>query len=119
MNDSNSTQRRVVRVLLLSELERVTAGMVADRLHVSGSTLRRHLHAEGTCYQELLDAVRQHRCEKVLARRWLPGKSLAAELGFREPNSFYRAFQKWTGKSYTQYKRELHQKPLNPVPVVG
>ncbi|MCZ6829214.1 MAG: helix-turn-helix domain-containing protein, partial [Gammaproteobacteria bacterium] len=57
--------------------------------------------------QQLLDAVRQHRCERTLARRWLPGKSIAQDLGFRETNSFYRAFSKWTGKTYTQYKKEV------------
>ena len=73
---------------------------------MSTSTLRRRLRAEHTSYQQLLDAVRQHRCQRVLARRWLPGKCIAYDLGFREPNSFYRAFYKWTGKTYTQYKKE-------------
>jgi AraC-like DNA-binding protein len=103
-----STRTRVIRVLLLSPLERVSAAHVASRLRVSTSTLRRRLRAENTSYQQLLDAVRQHRCEKTLARHWLPGKSIAQDLGFRETNSFYRAFNKWTGKTYTQYKKELY-----------
>ena len=35
----------------------------------------------------------------------MPGKCLAGELGFSQPNSFYRAFGRWTGMTYTQYKR--------------
>ena len=101
-----STRSRVIRVLLMSSLDRISADQVAARLRVSTSTLRRRLRAENTRYQLLLDAVRQHRCEKALARRWLPGKSIAQDLGFRETNSFYRAFSKWTGKTYTQYKKE-------------
>ena len=29
---------------------------------------------------------------------------LADELGYLEVNSFYRAFRRWTGISYSQYK---------------
>lgn len=98
-------RRRVLRILLLSNLENVSADTVARRLFMSQSTLRRRLKAENTSYQRLLDQVRRHRCEKVLARRWLPGKSIAGQLGFTQPNSFYRAFGRWTGMTYTQYKR--------------
>ena len=107
METHTSTRSRVIRVLLVSPLDRISAEAVATRLHVSVSTLRRRLRSEQTGYQALLDAVRQHRCERTLARRWVPGKAIAQDLGFREPNSFYRAFSKWTGKSYTQYKKDL------------
>ena len=88
-------RRRVLHLLLISELEHINASWVARQLCVSASTLRR----------KLLDQVRRYRCEKTLARRWLPGKCLAGELGFSQPNSFYRAFGRWTGMTYTQYKR--------------
>ncbi|MDJ0878541.1 MAG: AraC family transcriptional regulator [Halieaceae bacterium] len=98
-------RRRVLHVLLLSNLDQVNATRVAQVLCVSPSTLRRRLRAEGASYQQLLDQVRRYRCEKTLARRWLPGKGQAGELGFSQPNSFYRAFGRWTGMTYTQYKR--------------
>jgi AraC-like DNA-binding protein len=100
-------RRRVLHVLLLSDLETISAAQVAGHLCVSSSTLRRHLRREGTSYQRLLDQVRRYRCEKTLAQRWLPGKCLASALGFSQPNSFYRAFGRWTGMTYTQYKRYL------------
>ena len=56
------------------------------------------------CYQFLLDRARQYRCERILRNMWLPGKCLADELGYLEVNSFYRAFRRWTGLSYSQYK---------------
>ena len=99
--------RRVLRLLLRENLEDIHAADIADRLHVSPSTLRRRLARENTSYQKILDRVRRYRCKKTLARRWLPGKCLAPELGFSQTNSFYRAFGKWTGMSYTQYKRKL------------
>ena len=109
MKTCTTMRTRVLRLLLTLPLEDTTAVDVAARLRVSGSTFRRHLRAEQTSYQELLDEVRQHRCRKVLARRWLPGKCIAGELGFQQANSFYRAFSKWTGMSYTQYKKDLHR----------
>ena len=51
-----------------------------------------------------LDRARQYRCEQRLRDVWLPGKCLADELGYLEVNSFYRAFRRWTGLSYSQYK---------------
>lgn len=102
-------RRRVLRILLMCDLETISADEVARRLFVSQSTLRRRLQAENTSYQQLLDQVRRYRCEKALARRWLPGKSIAGQLGFSQPNSFYRAFGRWTGMTYTEYKRRHHR----------
>ena len=98
-------RRRVLRILLLCDLESISADEVARRLFVSQSTLRRRLQSEATSYQQLLDQVRRYRCEKALAERWLPGKSIAGQLGFSQANSFYRAFGRWTGMTYTEYKR--------------
>jgi AraC family mar-sox-rob regulon transcriptional activator len=109
MKAKKSLRVRVIRFLLLADLERVDAEVTASRLCMSSSTLRRRLRAEGTSYQILLDAVRAHRCDKVLARTSLPGKTLALEMGFAEPNSFYRAFQRWHGKSLTRYRCELQR----------
>jgi AraC-like DNA-binding protein len=77
---------------------------VAESLGMSGTTLRRRLRADHTCYQFLLDRARQYRCERELRVMWRPGKCLADELGYLEVNSFYRAFRRWTGLSYSQYK---------------
>ena len=101
------TSTRVMRLLLESRLDTICADKVAARLNISPSTLRRRLHMEGTSYQILLDRVRRYRCEQVLARRRMPGKSLAAALGFKRANSFYRAFRNWTGVGYGEYRRRL------------
>ena len=96
---------RVTRLLLESRLDTLYARDIAARLNVSPSTMRRRLQREGTSYQAQLDRVRRYRCEQILARRWVPGKSLAAALGFQRPGSFYRAFEQWMGVSYGEYKR--------------
>lgn len=94
----------VLGILLEGDLARLRADAVAESLGMSGTTLRRRLRADHTNYQFLLDRARQYRCEQVLRRAWLPGKCLADELGYLEVNSFYRAFRRWTGRTYSEYK---------------
>jgi len=98
------TTDRVLQILLNGDLARLRAETVAESLGMSGTTLRRRLRADHTCYQFLLDRARQYRCERELRVMWRPGKCLADELGYLEVNSFYRAFRRWTGLSYSQYK---------------
>jgi AraC family mar-sox-rob regulon transcriptional activator len=98
------TTDRVLQILLRGDLSRLRADSVAAELGMSGTTLRRRLRADHTSYQFLLDRARQYRCEQQLQRVWLPGKCLADELGYLEVNSFYRAFRRWTGLSYSEYK---------------
>ena len=98
------TTDKVLRILLRCDLARVRADRVAEQLGMSCTTLRRRLREDHTSYQFLLDRARQYRCEKRLREIWLPGKCLADELGYLEVNSFYRAFRRWTGMSYSEYK---------------
>ena len=98
------TTDRVLQILLDGDLYRLRAESVAEQLGVSCTTLRRRLRADHTTYQFLLDRARQYRCEQRLRQAWLPGKCLAVELGYLEVNSFYRAFRRWTGMSYSEYK---------------
>ena len=98
------TTDRVLQILLGGNLARLRADSVAESLGMSSTTLRRRLRADHTCYQFLLDRARQYRCEQVLRSAWRPGKCLADELGYLEVNSFYRAFRRWTGLSYSEYK---------------
>jgi AraC-like DNA-binding protein len=98
------TTDRVLQILLRGDLSRIRSERVAEELGISCTTLRRRLRADHTSYQFLLDRARQYRCEKRLRQRWLPGKCMADELGYIEVNSFYRAFRRWTGLSYSEYK---------------
>jgi AraC family mar-sox-rob regulon transcriptional activator len=103
----SQTTERVLRMLMEGDLSRLRAESVAETLGISCTTLRRRLRNDHTNYQFLLDRARQFRCEARLRERWLPGKCLADELGYLEVNSFYRAFQRWTGMSYSDYKLQL------------
>jgi AraC family mar-sox-rob regulon transcriptional activator len=98
------TTHRVMQMLMTGDLARLRADSVAETLGISATTLRRRLRADHTSYQFLLDRARQYRCERSLQSRWLPGKCMADELGYLEINSFYRAFRRWTGITYSEYK---------------
>lgn len=101
------TTLRVVGLLIKGDLSRLRSEHVADTLGVSPTTLRRRLRVDRISYQELLDQVRQYRCECQLEERWVPGKTLAWKLGYAEVNSFYRAFKRWTGSSYSEMKLQF------------
>ncbi len=98
------TTDRVLKILLNGDLARLRAESVAESMGISPTTLRRRLRADHTHYQFLLDRARQYRCEQQLRNLWLPGKCLADQLGYLEVNSFYRAFRRWTGLNYSEYK---------------
>ena len=98
------TTDRVLKILLGGDLSRVRADSVAHQLGISGTTMRRRLKEDHTTYQFLLDRTRQYRCEQLIRETWMPGKCVADRLGYLEVNSFYRAFRRWTGLSYSQYK---------------
>lgn len=98
------TTEKVLKILLGGDLSRVRADTVAQQLGISGTTMRRRLKQDHTTYQFLLDRTRQYRCEQLIRETWMPGKCVADRLGYLEVNSFYRAFRRWTGLSYSQYK---------------
>ena len=106
------TTDQVLRILLRGNLSRIRADSVAETLGISATTLRRRLRADHTSYQFLLDRARQYRCERRLETQWVPGKCLADELGYNEVNSFYRAFRRWTGQGFNDYKQR-HSAALN------
>jgi len=101
------TTLKVVNLLIEGDLGRLRSECIADELGVSPTTLRRRLRADHISYQVLLDQVRQYRCECQLEERWVPGKTLAWNLGYAEVNSFYRAFKRWTGANYSEMKLQF------------
>jgi AraC family transcriptional regulator, mar-sox-rob regulon activator len=97
---------RVLHILLAAPVTGLSAGQLARQLHMSESTLRRRLREEKTSYRQLLEEVRRYRCDQALDNPRIGGKVLAAQLGFQQTNSFYRAFTRWTGIPWREYKRE-------------
>ncbi len=79
---------------------------VAQGLHISPQTLRRHLREEGSSFQQLKDHLRRDLAIYLLGRAELPIQSIAEQLGFSEPSAFHRAFKKWTGLTPGAYRSQ-------------
>jgi AraC-like DNA-binding protein len=77
----------------------------AKALHVSASTMQRHLAGEGTSFQALKDELRRDLAIARLNTSRVPLASLADELGFANSAAFQRAFKCWTGSAPGAYRR--------------
>ena len=82
---------------------------VAEHIGSSARTLQRRLHEAGLTHTDLVDHVRRDVALRRLKTTRLPIGQVAKELGFRDPSSFSRAFQRWTGMSPRAYRQALRQ----------
>ena len=78
---------------------------VADHLHVSVRTLQRRLADEASSYNQLLDQVRQQLAIDFCKAPGATATDIAFRLGFTDSGSFGRCFRRWTGESFTSYRR--------------
>jgi AraC-like DNA-binding protein len=97
---------RVRRLLLARPGDFPDLESAARALHTSGRSLRRHLSALGTSYQQVLDEVRKRLALQYLTTTHLPLYEIAFLLGFSDPSNFRRAFKKWTGKTPGDYRHD-------------
>jgi len=84
----------------------LSVNSVAEAVGLSTRSLQRRLTENGLSYSRLVEQVR---CE--MAMNWLRDPTLqvteiAFELGYSEPATFTRAFQRWTGTSPSDYRRQ-------------
>ena len=87
--------RREIREILPSG--RVSTEAVAARLRISTRSLQRKLKEEGASFQAILDETRAALALIYLRDRKLSTEETSFLLAYRDPNSFYRAFNDWTG----------------------
>jgi AraC-like DNA-binding protein len=106
--DASATMAERVRAILLEALPSGNVAMdaIAGRLALSKRTLQRRLEDEGTSYQEVLRATREALALHYLERTSIPAAEISFLLGFEEPNSFFRAFGEWTGRTPETIRRE-------------
>lgn len=95
---------RVRRLLLARPGDFPDLASAARALHTSDRSLRRHLAASGTSYQQVLDEVRRSLALQYLGTTHLPLFEISHLLGFSDPSNFRRAFRKWTGRVPSDYR---------------
>ncbi|HLK41015.1 MAG TPA: AraC family transcriptional regulator ligand-binding domain-containing protein, partial [Polyangiaceae bacterium] len=96
-----------VRTLVAGEEDDLgTLEKVAAHLDMSPRTLRRRLAADGVSFSELVDEGRRDKALRLVRSSRLPIEEVARRLGYATPSNFARAFQRWTGKTPLQYRRD-------------
>jgi len=84
----------------------VTADELSQKLLVSKRTLQRRLSDEGTSFKTVLASVRKNLAKHYITQSELPYSQISFLLGYEDPNSFFRAFNAWTGSSPDNYRKQ-------------
>lgn len=77
---------------------------VAVWCELTPRTLMRHLAAEGTSFQALLDAARQSKARWLLQNTELNVEDIAAQLGYEDTSNFSRTVRRWFGATPRQIR---------------
>ncbi len=83
---------------------------MAECMHMSVSSLRRHLHKENTSYQQIKDECRRRVAIELLCTSDMKIADIGEQLGFSDTSSFVRSFRSWTGmtpKAFKENSREV------------
>ncbi len=99
--DATAMTAERVRAVLLELLpgNAATIEKTAERLGMSKRTLQRRLEDEGGNFRALVNTTRESLARHYLGSTTMSVGEIAFLLGFEDPNSFYRAFQGWTGQT--------------------
>lgn len=103
---ASETVRAAVRAALASGT--CTLAATARGLGISARTMQRRLHAEGTSFAALVDALRHELACTYLDRR-VSIPETAALLGYTDPTAFHHAFRRWTGATPLGYLSRASQ----------
>src|SRR5580765_5117092 len=80
---------------------------LSRRLAKSRRSLQRELQRGGMSFRKLSDNLRHQRAVNLLQARALTVSQIASQLQFSDASSFCRAFERWTGNSPKQYRRNM------------
>ena len=102
--------RRTIRNLLPHG--RVTLARTSDLMGVSERTLQRRLAELGLTFSRMVDDVRLAQAHKLI-RQQKKLTEIAKELGYADPGSFTRAFERWMGITPKQYQKRSNAESQN------
>ena len=97
-----------VRDLLRAALpDNLSIDDVARHIHLSTRTLHRRLEEEGSSFRRIKEATRRDIAYARLTKTAQPIANLAADLGYADTSTFYRAFVAWSGMSPERFRAQL------------
>lgn len=106
LQQGGTLSQRVRLLLQKTEGPMPTLHDVAVAENMTERTFMRHLQAEGTSYQQLLDAVRKERACWLLKHTDQTMEQIAFALGYEDPSNFSRTFKRWCGATPRDYRAD-------------
>ncbi|XXX72352.1 helix-turn-helix transcriptional regulator [Sorangium sp. So ce134] len=91
---------------MLTGADAMEIPVVAKRFAVTPRTLQRRLRDEGASFRALLDDVRRELSMRYLRDPRRSASEAAYLLGFRGVSAFYRGFERWTGLTPAELRRQ-------------
>ena len=109
--DAKATFTDRVRAILLEMLPggKASLNAVSAKLRISPRTLHRRLNQEGGSFQTILNRTREDLARHYLGNSTMSGAEISFLLGYEDPNSFFRAFQQWTGQTPERARAAMRQ----------
>lgn len=104
--DANFSDRVQSVLLELLPTGQSSIENVSSKLGMSKRTLQRRLQEESTSFKIELNRTREKLARYYLTNSTSSGAEISFLLGFNDPNSFFRAFHTWTGKTPENFRRE-------------
>jgi AraC-like DNA-binding protein len=92
---------------LLQRQPWLTRTQLAASLAVSERTLARHLAATNTSYNALAQQIKKQLALRHAEQPQTTQASLADLLGYSDEQAFAKAFKRWTGKSFSDFRRQV------------
>ncbi|MCB9603073.1 MAG: AraC family transcriptional regulator ligand-binding domain-containing protein [Sandaracinus sp.] len=110
--DTRSTREQVQAALFeLLPSGRANAHEVAKELGMGTRTLQRRLAAEESSWLEVLNETRERLARHYLSTTEMSAAQISFLLGFEDPNSLFRAFQRWTGTTPESFRAHARHAP--------
>lgn len=85
---------------------------VGRLLRMHPRTLQRHLAAEGTTFESVLDEVRRDTAHRLITRTDLPFSQVAAMVGLAEQSALTRTCRRWFGATPRAVRRRVGRSPV-------
>ena len=98
--------KRVKKVIRDMPFTHVSLENLAEKLHMSPRSLRRHLQNHGVNYKTLLENERKRLALKCIEANDSSLDDIAHELGYLNASSFSRAFKRWFGVAPLHYRQK-------------
>jgi AraC-like DNA-binding protein len=83
---------------------------LSESLDMGEEDLTANLKAASISYQQLLGDTRRELAEEYIQRADLSVNEIAYMLGFSDCSNFARSFRRWTGKSPSDFREDMHKR---------